>query len=64
MIGYLQKVAAGRWKKLSRFQQDELKSQGLVYLDEYDSPKFTDAGSAMLSDRTPHSGIIRGSGQG
>lgn len=64
MIEYLKKVAAGRWRKLSRFQQEELQSQGLVYLDQYDSPKFTDAGNAMLSDRPPHSGIVRGSGQG
>ena len=64
MIEYLEKVAAGRWRTLSRFQQYELKVRGLVYLDEYDSPKFTDAGKAMLSDRPHHSGIVRGSGQG
>lgn len=53
MIEYLEKVAAGRWRKLSKFQQEELKARGLIYIDEYDSPRFTEAGKAMLSDR-PH----------
>ena len=61
---FLRKVAAGRWKKLRRFQQEELQAQGLVYLDEDDTPHFTAEGRARLSDRTPHSGIVRGSGQG
>lgn len=54
MIEYLKKVAAGRWRTLTKFQKYELKAQGLVYLDEYDSPKFTDAGKALLSDRPHH----------
>lgn len=64
MIQYLEKVAAGRWKKLSKFQQHELQIRGLVYLDEYDSPRFTEAGRDMLSDRPRNRGTVHGSGQG
>ena len=51
---FLKKVAAGRWKKLRRFQQEELQAQGLVYLDKDDTPHFTEAGRAMLADRHRH----------
>lgn len=47
----LQKVARGKWNKLSKYRRQEMQDLGLVHLDEYDSPQITDAGATALKEQ-------------
>lgn len=46
----LQKVARGKWNKLSKYRQQEMQDLGVVALDDYGSPTITIFGNQALKE--------------
>ena len=49
-IRELQKVARGKWNKLSKYRQQEMQDLNVVALDDYGSPTITIFGNQALKE--------------